>query len=132
MRSIKPGRGPSFMSGIGNIAAVVFGIFWTFTAMSMGAPGFFPVFGVIFVFIGIAGAIYNFRNATSENRYSAYDITDSGEETDPLNARFGKREEEAGDNGDSNGSGASGSFCPYCGAETGEGYVFCKKCGRRL
>ncbi len=42
MKSIKPGRGPSMMSGIAGIGAVVFGIFWTIMAVQMGAPIFLP------------------------------------------------------------------------------------------
>ena len=34
MKSIKPGRGPSMMSGIAGIGAVIFGIFWTIMAVS--------------------------------------------------------------------------------------------------
>ena len=41
MKSVKPGRGPSFMNGIGYAAAAVFGIFWMILAGGMGAPGLF-------------------------------------------------------------------------------------------
>ena len=40
MKSIKPGRGPSAMGAMGSIIAVIFGIFWTIAAASMGAPFF--------------------------------------------------------------------------------------------
>ena len=30
MKSIKPGRGPSMMGGISSVAAVLFGVIWTF------------------------------------------------------------------------------------------------------
>ena len=45
-------------------------------------------FGVIFIVIAIAQAVYHFKNAASKNRFSAFDITDSNEEPDPLNQRF--------------------------------------------
>lgn len=32
MKSVKPGRGPSFMNGVGYVAAAVFGIFWMILA----------------------------------------------------------------------------------------------------
>jgi hypothetical protein len=35
------------------IAMIIFAIFWTVTASSMGAPGFFSFFGVIFVIIAV-------------------------------------------------------------------------------
>ena len=46
MKSVKPGRGPSAMGAMGSVIAVIFGIFWTIAAASMGAPGIFPLFGV--------------------------------------------------------------------------------------
>ena len=37
MKSIKPGRGPSMMGGLGSIFAGVFGVIWTMAAVQMGA-----------------------------------------------------------------------------------------------
>ena len=80
MKSIKPGRGPSMMNAVGSLIGIVFGIIWTCAAASMGAPGFFPLFGLVFIGIGVVNAIYSFKNATGDNRYSAYDIVDEDEE----------------------------------------------------
>ena len=91
MKSVKPGRGPSMMGGIGSIFGIVFGIIWTCGAASIGAPGFFLLFGVAFIGIGVVNAVYSFKNASGDNRYSAFDIVDSDEEPDPLNVRFGSR-----------------------------------------
>ena len=88
MKSVKPGRGPSAMGAVGSLFAAVFGVIWTIAAASMGAPVFFCLFGVVFVILGIVQAIYNFKNATGENRYSAFDIVDSAEEPDPLDRHF--------------------------------------------
>lgn len=47
-------------AGAGLLAALVvggFGLFWTITAASMGAPVFFPIFGVIFILIGVGAGI---------------------------------------------------------------------------
>jgi len=131
MKSVKPGRGPSGMSAIGAIFAVVFGIFWTITAVSMGAPFFFPIFGILFVIYGIVNAVYHYKNATGENRYSAFDITDEKEEPDPLNVRFGESRSEFNDAPQYN-QGSSVRFCPYCGRETEADYEFCPVCGKRL
>ena len=49
MKSIKPGRGPSMMNAVGSLIGIVFGIIWTCAAASMGAPGFFPLFGLVFI-----------------------------------------------------------------------------------
>ena len=37
MKSIKPGRGPSMMGGVGSVIAAIFGVFWTIGAVQMGA-----------------------------------------------------------------------------------------------
>lgn len=128
MKSVKPGRGPSAMGAMGSVIAVIFGIFWTIMAASLGAPIFFPIFGVLFIIIGIVQAVYHFKNATGENRYSAFDIVDSVEEPDPLERRFAPDrdpEERLDESGDFR-------FCPYCGARLGSGFTFCGKCGKRL
>ncbi len=137
MKSIKPGRGPSAMGFVGSIVAVVFGIFWTIMASSMGAPIFFPIFGIMFIILGILQAIYNYKNATGSNRFSSFDITSDDEETDPLNELFGKtkyhdvkiyKNNDNSNNNDNNDS----NFCPYCGTKTNDDYKFCRKCGKTL
>ena len=127
MKSVKPGRGPSAMGAMGSVIAVIFGIFWTIAAASMGAPGIFPLFGVLFVILGIVQAVYHFKNATGENRYSSFDIVESGEEPDPLNTRF----VDALKDGPAAGGGDF-RFCPYCGAKLGADFTYCGKCGRKL
>jgi hypothetical protein len=42
--------------------AVIFGIFWMGTATSMGAPAFFPLFGLVF----IGAAIFGMVNGTAK------------------------------------------------------------------
>lgn len=89
----------------------------------------FPLFGVVFVTIAIIAAVYNFKNATSKDRYSEYDIVDGNEESDPLNDRFGRTGYEAGSSDPFEGSTL---FCPYCGTPADDDYRFCKKCGKQL
>lgn len=132
MKSIKPGRGPSMMGGFGAVFGIVFGIFWTVLAASMtqgfGLVGIiFPLFGVLFIIIGVVNAIYNFKNATGENRYSEFDITDDTEEPDPLNQHFGGKPKHT-----SNVPPTGSSFCPYCGAPVQTDFAFCRKCGKQL
>lgn len=131
MKSIKPGRGPSAMGAFGSVIAVIFGIFWTISAVSMGAPGFFSLFGVLFVILGIVQVVYNLKNATGENRYSAFDIVEDGEEPDPLNQRFGASFQSDQETAASS-SGDFFRFCPYCGAKLGDEFTFCGKCGKKL
>jgi hypothetical protein len=124
--SLKPGRGPSFMGGFAAVCAVLFGIVWTAAAASMGAPGFFPLFGVIFCLMGVGMAVYNLSNATRKNRYSILDVTTENEEPDPLNERFGRRTTPRP--GDAPGERAN-RFCPYCGEPLQEDFEFCPNCG---
>ena len=130
MKSIKPGRGPSMMGGVVSIAIGIFGIIWTIGAGSIGG-GLFALFGVVFVVIAIVNAVYNFKNATNKNRYSTFDIVDDSEEPDPLNERFGGTSYEGAQAYKNEESGGS-EFCPYCGADVEEDYVYCNKCGKKL
>ncbi len=133
MKSIKPGRGPSMMGGVVGIFGALFGVFWTILAASMGAVIMVP-FGLIFIVIAVVNVVYNFRNATGENRYSVYDITDESEESDPLNDRFGKSEVTNVPDGEKKDttSAEKSRFCPYCGAKAEDGYAYCNQCGKKL
>lgn len=142
MYSIKPGRGPSLGSAIGGIVAAVFGVFWTISAASMGAPGIFVLFGIVFVLAGIAGAIYNFHNATAQNRFSNYDITHHHEESDPLSDAFGhslrrpptQRSSHATDTREPTGQPRryEGDYCPFCGAAVQDNFDYCPSCGKDI
>lgn len=84
------------MGAVGGVFAIVFGIGWTAMAFSMtrGSPFplvgvVLPLFGVAFVCVGIGRLVYDLKNAVSKNRMSVLDITEDGEEPDPLNERFG-------------------------------------------
>jgi hypothetical protein len=133
MKSIKPGRGPSAMGAMGSVIAVVFGIFWTITAASMGAPIMFPVFGVLFIGMGIVQGFYHYKNATGKNRFSTFDITDESEERDPLEDLVrGRENKEAGVSRDLDESENGNRFCPYCGTKVEEAFQFCSKCGKKL
>lgn len=143
MRSIKPGRGPSMMSGVMGIFMALFGVFWTIIAASMGG-GFMVPFGLIFIAIAVVQVIYNFKNATGKNRYSAFDITDGNEEPDPLNQRYGQSYNQYDynqygytqkDGYDAYGrpeENTDSAFCPYCGTPVEGDFEFCHKCGKKL
>ena len=118
MKSIKPGRGPSMMGGVVGIFMIGFGILWTVLASQ--ASGIIALFGVLWTVVAIVTTIYNFKNATGKNRYSAYDITDSSEESDPLNERFGNPQGNTPKKDD-----VDNNFCPYCGSPVGGDFEFC-------
>ena len=124
MKSIKPGRGPSFMGGVMGIAGALFGVFWTVMAIAGGA-WFMAPFGLIFIGVAVYNTIYNFKNATGKNRYSEYDIVDGDEEPDPLNERFGNPSPKMPQSGEI-------AFCPYCGNKIEGDYLYCNRCGKQL
>ena len=123
MKSIKPGRGPSAMGGFAAIAAAAFGIIWIIAGVSLGAPGFMSLFGVILVVLAIVSALYEFHNATAQNRMSVLDITDDTEEPDPLNLKYG---------GEAAPKAEKSLYCPYCGNPIREDYEYCSKCGKKM
>ncbi len=128
------------MGGIASVAVGIFGVFWTIGAVNMGAPWFFGLFGVVFIFIAITQAIYNFNNATSKNRFSEFDIVDEFEETDPMQQYIShkmttKSKSEINSMKQNMGTEESGNeiaFCPYCGTKVSVDFDFCGKCGKRL
>lgn len=132
MRSIKPGRGPSAMGAMGSVIAIIFGIFWTIMASSMGAPIFFPIFGVFFIGVGVVQLIYHFKNATGKNRMSIVDITEDGEEGDPLDQYFAKERYERPEQEPRAEKDKRFAFCPYCGEALDKSYRFCPSCGKAL
>ncbi len=72
--SVKPGRAGSAESVLGGIFGLIFSIFWTYMAVSSGAPFIFPVVGVMFSIMMIVNIIKNYINATGDNRYSEFDV----------------------------------------------------------
>jgi hypothetical protein len=126
------------MGGFGSLMAVVFGIGWTIFAYQLTRDSpfpmvgiFFPLFGVFFVIAGLVQAYYHFTNATREDRFSTFDITDDNEEPDPLNQRFGRARSEATVKRTA-GRQIEGEFCPFCGAAAQPDFDYCPKCGKDI
>lgn len=117
LRRIRPGKGNSTMAAVGSGFAAVFGVFWTMMAISMGAPIFFAVFGVVFVVMGIVQCIIHIKNAVSNNPMSLYDITDDRDNRDDL---------------DLYASTGAKNFCPYCGKKLNGTFRFCPGCGKGI
>lgn len=127
MKSIKPGRGPSMMSGISSLFAALFGVVWIYIALRGGA-GPFALFGVIFIVMALTQAWYSFHNASQKDRFSSFDIVDSREEMDPLDPRYSDEENDSLRRADT----GSHRFCPYCGTPLQSDYQFCPECGKKL
>lgn len=133
MKSIKPGRGPSAMGVLSSLFGVIFSIFWTVMAVQVGAPFFFPIFGVMFVIMSVVSVFYNLKNATGENRFSEYDIVDEDEESDPWNLKDSSTNRQSEYNAYSKEYGTNDyKYCPYCGRELSENFEYCPKCGKKL
>lgn len=137
MKSIKPGRGPSGMNFIGSIIAIVFGIFWTIIAASITANSpfgmigtIFPLFGILFIIVGIAQAVYNYKNATGKNRYSIIDITDSSEEGDPSDKWIKNENKNDEEKTQQESAQIDVNYCTYCGVKLKGEYRYCPKCGK--
>lgn len=113
------------MGGIAGIFMIGVGVVWTMSDLQTGSV--FALFGVIWTGIAVIQTVYNFKNAIGKNRYSAYDITDSGEETDSRKERVGGQVDQHQDVEET-----ESEFCPYCGTKIEANYRFCKKCGREL
>jgi vacuolar-type H+-ATPase subunit I/STV1 len=135
MKSIKPGRGPSGISFAGSIIAIIFGVFWTIIAASMMANAPFgiigmilPLFGVLFIIMGIIQALYNYKNATGKNRYSIFEITE--EEGDPSDQWIKRGIESEEENEQQSFIAAEANYCPYCGIQLEQDYTYCPKCGK--
>ena len=60
-----PGRAGAL---IGAVIVVVFGIFWIGSAASMGAPGFFPLFGLLVVAVALFAGVAQFMKAGEYER----------------------------------------------------------------
>jgi hypothetical protein len=138
MYSVKRGRGPSAMGGIGGLVAAAFGVVWTVGALSMGAPAFFALFGVGFILLALGGAAYNFYNAAAKNRVSEFEVTHHTEESDPLASMLGREPHRPNGATPSETAAApkprrfAGDFCPFCGTRVEASFDYCPKCGKDI
>lgn len=69
-------------SMIGGVVAIIFGIFWISMASSHGAPGIFPLFGLLFIGVAVFNMVSGtakagaFRNQRSDYEYQRRKLID--------------------------------------------------------
>jgi DNA-directed RNA polymerase subunit RPC12/RpoP len=66
--STLPSGGSALVAVIAGVVAVLFGVVWTNMASSMGAPGWFPFFGLIFILAAFVGVASNVMKASRYSR----------------------------------------------------------------
>ena len=135
MKSIKRGRASSMTSGIvGIVMSMAFFGMAMRVSDGFGEFAFMPIImGLIVLGVSIAEII----GATRKNRFSEYDITDDGEEPDPLNQYYGGQAQstqnwQSPTSAPAQSGTAAQSYCPYCGTRIEQGYAYCPSCGKRL
>ena len=87
MKSIKRGRASSMTSGI--VGIVMSMVFFGMAMQVSDSFGEFAFMPMIMGLIVLGASIAEIIGATRKNRFSEYDITDDGEEPDPLNQYYG-------------------------------------------
>ena len=87
MKSIKRGRASSMTSGI--VGIVMSMAFFGIAMQVSDGFGEFAFMPIIMGLIVLGVSIVEIIGATRKNRFSEYDITDDGEEPDPLNQYYG-------------------------------------------
>lgn len=105
----------SYRIGI-SIFALMFAIFWCCAAAAMGAQ-IMLIFGIPFVGFMIFQLVISIKIMKQEKQKNEepWDYHDTAPEPPQ-----------------SNPTGSSGGYCPYCGAGITDSFQFCPKCGRRL
>jgi len=142
MYSVKRGRGPSLVSGIGALviavgAIVVVAIFVS-SARRAGAPSEFIAFAVAGFAVVIIGmlltAAYSIFAALSRNRPSEIDVTTGSEEPDPVATALGYTQDslKATETKEGKPRRFEGEFCPFCGAKVEDAFDYCPKCGKDI
>lgn len=135
MKSIKRGRASSMTSGI--VGIVMSMAFFGIAMQVSDGFGEFAFMPIIMGLIVLGASIAEIIGATRKNRFSEYDITDDGEEPDPLNQYYGAQarpdqERQSPAATPTGADAALASYCPYCGTRVGHGFAYCPSCGKRL
>ena len=104
-RRITDSTAGSFGRIVGGVIALVFGIFWTGGAASIGAPPFLVGFGVVFCCIAVGGILVGLFNVSArpEDRIGSTEIVDI----------------------------ENAAYCMKCGQSIPEDSVYCKHCGSK-
>jgi hypothetical protein len=107
---MRPRRRSSFF---GALFAAAFGVFWTLTAARAGAPGFFVVFGIVFIVASIVGGISHLLNGGG-NGYRSMSRFNGGYSAPMPGPNVAQ----------------PAGYCPSCGATRPRPFRFCPNCGK--
>ncbi|MBQ3588503.1 MAG: zinc ribbon domain-containing protein [Oscillospiraceae bacterium] len=133
----------SMQAVIGSAMGVIFIIFWTYTAVSAGAPFIFPLFGAFGLYTtgsAFIKSVKEYRIRKQQEMFYSGDLyteTDYGRRADPWEKGYSSRQEEPVFSGqlgdiyqytDSEGN----IYCPYCGVKVAHDFEYCPKCGKKL
>ena len=108
--------GGSLINIVMSVFFLLFGIFWTTMAFSMGAP--IAIFGFLFIIVGIVLVVNSIRNIFRKNTPVQNQGYDGYRPVDPVIER------------DRTSPGRG--YCPYCGARIEGDYEYCRTCGKDL
>ena len=135
MHSLKPGRGPSLIGGIGGIVFIILGIAMFATVASERTPPIFLFFLGGIILVGVIATVYNFWAATTRNRPSTFDITTGDEEYDPIAKAMGFGPDQThppAEDDEQKPRRFEGEFCPFCGKKVEGEFDFCPHCGKDI
>ena len=133
MYSVKPGRGPSLMGGIGALIGIVFVFGWIALAQVINAPPLFTAFGFLMLVLLICQAIYQFYNATQRHRLSSLDVVQDQEEFDPIARAMGYDQKSSQNPPPPPASSPDAAkYCPYCGSPLQADFEYCPQCGKDI
>ncbi|MCH4887493.1 hypothetical protein EZV73_07915 [Acidaminobacter sp. JC074] len=101
---------------------IVFAFFWTGTAVRMGAPKFFVLFGVFFIGMSIYQFVTQIKHLTKKRHKVSESLDDDNRQVEALLERDVKSPVET----------KSYNFCPECGEQLKKKYKRCPACGDKL
>ncbi|MBR1759339.1 MAG: zinc ribbon domain-containing protein [Lachnospiraceae bacterium] len=135
----------SLLSTWMSIGIAIFGIVWTIAAIQMDDP-LFASLGVFFIVASVASVAMNIRNIIRvegeirmEEAKLEEEVSEATEVLHRMYPVFVASEATEGETSETSEVAdlpkaveEPTNYCPYCGAKTEEGYLYCRVCGKKL